>query len=370
MGSRRTWEKFVLVLAAASMPLWAGAQGNATVEQLRAELERRDAIIADLLQRVQALEQRAGGAPSATTRAPAPPAAAARSVSEEAAEEALLERALERSLVLSGGAVLPRGQKEIEPSLAYDYTSRSGLAVVGTGVAFRNFRRENYTGALGFRLGLPYSAQLDIGLPFTRQEVESVVGGTTLRSTDNGRGDAQIALTKELMSSRDSRLALLGTIGYVWGSSDAALAPIARGVPDFLSPAAVASGHDAWVARIAATKRLDPMVFVAAYSHTWSRPETVSGIDVRTGDSNALSLRTILAASPDVSLRGGISFARTGKTRLGGTTLAGTASTASILELGTSVVLGRNMLLDISLGVGLTGDSPDFALGVSLPIRF
>jgi len=366
----RAWAKFAAILVLSSLPFAAAAQSTAspTVEQLRAELERRDAIIADLLQRVQALEQRAGGPPPSP---PAPRAAAApvpaRASADEAAEEALLERALERSLVLSGGAVLPRGAKEVEPSIAYDYASRSGLAVIGDTVAFRTFRRENFTGALAFRYGLPASMQLDLAVPYTRQQIESVVGGTTLRSSENDRGDAQIALTKELVNSRASRSALLGSIGYVWGSSNA---PLVAGSPDFLSPAAVGSGHDAWFARIAATKRLDPMVFVAAYSHTWSRPESVSGTDVRTGDTNAVSLRAILAASPDVSLRGGISFARAGETRVAGVSLPGTSTTASLFELGTSVVLGRNMLLDISLGVGLTADSPDFVFGVSLPIRF
>jgi len=132
----------------------------------------------------------------------------------------------------------------------------------------------------------------------------------------------------------------------------------------------VGSGHDAFVARLTATKRLDPMVFVGSLSHVWSRPENVAGVDVRTGDVNGASLRAILAASPDVSVRAGLSFARTGKLRLNGSTVAGSASTASVLELGTSVVLNRSMLLDVSLGVGLTGESPDLAFGVSLPMRF
>jgi hypothetical protein len=42
----------------------------------------------------------------------------------------------------------------------------------------------------------------------------------------------------------------------------------------------------------------------------------------------------------------------------------------SILSLGASAILGRNVLLDGVVGVGLTDDSPDYAVSVSLPIRF
>jgi hypothetical protein len=38
--------------------------------------------------------------------------------------------------------------------------------------------------------------------------------------------------------------------------------------------------------------------------------------------------------------------------------------------LGLSTVLGRGMLFDIVAGAGLTDDSPDYFVGISIPIRF
>jgi hypothetical protein len=348
-----------------------------TIEQLQAELERRDAIIADLLQRVQALEGRIGTPPGAPQVPAAAPRAAAtssaphaRTQADEAADEALLERALERSLVLSGGALIPKGQREIEPSLGYDYTQRSGLVIVGSDVVARSLRKEDYTGALAFRAGLPWTSQLDIALPYTWQRIETVVAGTGGRSTDSGVGDIQIGLTKQFLDERESRFALLGGVTYVHSSNHDSLRGLALGLPDFATPAGVGIGHEAIIARGAATKRLDPLVFVGSLSYAWNRGENVDGFDVRVGNTAGGSLRAILAASPDVSLRAGVSFARTGKSSVNGFGLEGSRTTASVLELGTSVVLGRNMLLDVSLGVGLTSDSPDFLLGVSLPIRF
>jgi len=359
---------------AGPLALAQGLAAAPSIEQLQVQLERRDAIISDLLQRVQALEQRLG----TSAAAPPPPkqsaastiAPRARTETEEAADEALLERALERSLVLSGGALLPRGQREIEPSLNYDYSQRSGIAALGSGVVSRNFRRENITAALGLRAGLPWSSQIDVAIPFTHQRAESVIEGVARNSSDSGLGDVQAALTHQFVNNPGARLAVLGSLGWVHSRDTAGLRPLAAGLPDFAAPAAVGSGHDAWVARVTASKRLDPLVFVASASHAWNRADTVDGVRVKSGDTDGLSIRAILAASPDVSLRTGFSLTRGGKARVGGLPLEGTRTTASILELGTSVILNRSMLLDVFLGIGLTAESPDFLLGVSLPIRF
>src|SRR5688572_13986358 len=64
---------------------------------------------------------------------PAPPA-------EEAVDEELLARALERSLVITGGVLLPPGQFEIEPGFQFDYTGRSTIGLV---------RRETVVASLG-----------------------------------------------------------------------------------------------------------------------------------------------------------------------------------------------------------------------------
>jgi hypothetical protein len=344
-----------------------------TVEQLQAELERRDAVIADLLQRVQALEQRTGTpvAPSPAGRpAPAPRASPTQTPVAEAADEALLERALERSLVLSGGALLPRGTKQLEPSFSYDYTHRSGLALLGNTVLSRSYRREGIGAALALRAGLPWSSQLDVSIPYSHQRLEAVVDGIPLSSSASGTGDVQVALTHQFMNEGVSRFSLLGGIGWQHSIRNASLRPLVLGLPDFASPASVGSGHDAFVARLTATKRMDPLVFVGSLSHTWSRPENVEGFSVRTGAAEGASVRAILAASPDVSLRTGLSFTRSAKTRINGAAIAGTRAVASLLELGTSVVLDRNRLLDLAIGVGLTDEAPDFLFSLSMPIRF
>jgi hypothetical protein len=38
--------------------------------------------------------------------------------------------------------------------------------------------------------------------------------------------------------------------------------------------------------------------------------------------------------------------------------------------IGASSILGRGILLDISSGIGLTSDAPDYFVQIALPIRF
>ena len=355
-----------------------------TIGQLEAELERRDALIADLLRRVQALERRMEPAverapdtkPARAARKPVPagetmPARSpADRAAEEAAEEALLERALERSLVRSGGALLRPGQREVEPSVAYEFTQRSGLAFLGEGVASRKFRSDKYLASLGFRAGLPWSSQLEVSVPYGHQRLESVVDGVVEKASDTGVGDVQLGISKQFVNARDGRVAVIAGITWQHATGDSNLAAIARPAPRPVLAPALGSGFDTIQARLTGSARMDPLVFVGALSHAYNRPTTEDGVRVRPGRTNAASLRAILAASPDVSLRSGLSWARTGNTKLDGTRLEGSRSSIALWEVGGSVVLNHNVLFDIGIGIGLTEDSPDVTFGISLPIRF
>ncbi len=111
-----------------------------TIAQLLRRIEERDARIADLQQRVAALEQRiatpasrvppANAPPLASSaeQVPSTPAEGAPTVKSGAAQaapgqieadEEAAERALERTLVVTGALLLPFGKAEIQPSFAY-----------------------------------------------------------------------------------------------------------------------------------------------------------------------------------------------------------------------------------------------------------
>lgn len=366
-----------LILILTIVPAYPQTSGK-SAQELEAELAARDQAVLDLIRRVQALEAKLDAltavkpAPSAPASAPGVVTAQAqpRTVRKAEAPEDIdddLTRALERSLVLSGGVLLPRGQFEIEPSIQYDFNRRSGLGLVPAGIASRDVRRENYAASLSFRAGLPWNSQLELVVPYGYQKIESVTGGVSASADEWGLGDIQIGLSKQFLNEQPGRPGLLGSLTYQRSTGRSTLGLITD--PTIPAPS-LGSGYDSWTAGLTAVKRMDPLVFVGSLSHSFNRTVDIQGQNIDTADTNSASFRAILAASPAVSLRGGFSLARTGETKVNGVRIPSSRQTTAFLDVGGSVVLTRRVLLDVSLGAGLTEDSPDFVFGISLPIRF
>jgi Putative MetA-pathway of phenol degradation len=278
---------------------------------------------------------------------------------EEAVDEELLARALERSLVLTGGVLVPRGQYEIEPGFQFDYTGRSAIGLV---------RRDNLVASLGLRVGLPWTSQLEFSVPYVRQKVE-VLGAEAV--DDSGIGDVQVGFSKELLGPTRGGTSVIGNITYQNASGDSNLALLANpALGSLLSSTSLGAGFDSIQATLTAVKRMDPLVFLGSFTHSFNRSTTAGGADIDPSDSNGINFRAILATSPTASLRLGFSLARAGELKVNGTTLPGSKQTVSLLELGGSVILTRRTLLDVAFAAGLTEDSPNFVLGISLPVRF
>ncbi|HYC48211.1 MAG TPA: transporter [Burkholderiales bacterium] len=360
------------------MPVAHAQSEPESPQQLERELAARDAVIADLQRRMRALEERLGGVdrnvPVASTANP-PRQLGGLGLKAEPAdtedEEEALARALERSLVLSGGVLLPAGRREITPAVRYDYNRRSGLAVVGGAIAPRDVRRDNAAASLGFKLGLPWSSQLELTVPYGYQQIESVTAGVPSSARDSGLGDVQAGVSKQLLTESGRRPGLLANVTWQKATGRSGLAFLGSPAAPLAAPAtSLGLGYDAFSTTLTAVKRSDPLVFLGSLSHSFNRSDSVNGFNVDPSDTNSAAVRAIFAASPSVSLRGGFTLARTGNTKLNGVTIQGSRQNAALLELGGSVTFSRKTLLDVTVAAGLTQDSPDYLLGVALPIRF
>lgn len=359
-----------LALALIAVVPAASAQ-QATPGSLDAELERRDAMIRELQRRLDVLERRQEDAAPGQRIPDARGGPPARRTTESDAgvDEALLERALERSLQRSGASLLRPGQKELELGGQFDFSESSGLRIADGFVVDRDYRRDNFIATAGFRAGLPWTSQVDVVVPFGRQKVQTSIDGASGNASRSGLGDVQVGITKQLFSGPEGQSALLGNLTYSRATGDSNLASL-------VVPAGVAgstslgAGYDSLSARLTAVKRWDPVVVVGSYTHAFARPATVEGARVRAADSDALSVRAILAASPDISLKGGFTVSRAGDTRVDGMPVPGTRATIGLLELGGSVALSRKTLVDIGIGIGLTDAAPKFVLNFAIPIRF
>jgi hypothetical protein len=349
----------------------------------------KDRIIADLLRRVETLERRLADTPRtapATTQAssqgqkivPAPAKAsgassgmplstaanpAASSANEPADEET--SRALERTLIREGGLVLPVHAYEIEPRLTYEYRSSNALQIVNIGgqpqVSRQDMKRDAFEASVGIRAGLRWATQLDIQLPYARNRERRVVLGVS-DQTDraSGFGNLEIGITKQLLNESKGVPGMLGTLR--WHGAGA--------TDDFGNPAAVGSSFRSLQAALTLVKRQDPVVFFGGLSHEVIYPKTINAASINPGNATGMRLGSILALSPDTSMRLGFQFSRSAETIVNGAKIAGSSATVGLLDAGFSIVLSPKMLLGVEAGFGLTPSSPDFRLGISLPVRF
>jgi hypothetical protein len=274
-------------------------------------------------------------------------------------DEEAVDRALERTLVRAGALLLPPGSAEIEPSLSYTRQQNQrlgGLTVGGQNLLAENdVRQDELEAGLELRVGLPYDSQLELDLPFRydRASVASNVFGRGVdegSESDAGLADVSLAFTKTLLRGEGLLPNLFGAV--TWDT---------RTGGDELG-----SGFHELAGSLTATKRADPLVYVAglSYQHAFERG------DVQPGQQIGLSLGSVLAVSPESSLRFFVDQVFSDETERGGGDLAGTEQVATSLRIGLSTVLAPRLLLDVEATAGLTEDADDYGFKISLPIRF
>lgn len=318
-------------------------------ENLRQELAQRDAVIAELLARVARLE-----------------ALVSPSQSPGLEQETLpvdLERALEMVLVDRGARLLPSGTVELTPSATWTHQTEKSVALTqaaGGPVALEEeIRASDVTVGLSARLGLPAGFQAEVSIPYriVNRDLTLSAGATGIAEASqsaSGFGDIGLSVAKALTDGNGSVPMLIARLGGDLGNAKRSSSGLDVG-----------GGFASLGGSLTAVERLDPLVFVGSlrYSHGLSED------NIDPGDSHGGSIGAYLAAGPETSLRFVFDYSRSGRMRLDGVALPGTRRTSAIFTIGASIATGAASLLDVSAGIGLTEDSPDFALSVAMPIR-
>ena len=384
----------ILTGTALGVPTPASAQSaNPTVEQLQKEIKQRDALIRNLVHRVEKLEQQVGpGAPTtrgttadrAGTRArpanlpatstevaahveetalapttaqavpsappmPAkPPAPGQFEISEEAAE-----RALERTLVATGNLIVPAGFAEIEP--LFSYTRRETPAQM-----LFNVNRNELSPAADLRVGLPWESQIEFFLPYNFQEqqlVDALVAPASQVSNrwGNAIGDFTVGVAKTFVHESGWIPNLLGRVNW----------EIPTG-PTFSNETPLTSGQNKLAFSLTALKRQDPLVFVATAGYT----KAFQNNHVNPGDQLNFTTGAFLATSPETTLRGVLQQNFLQNATVNGVTFRGSNTVQPILTFGGSSILGRGALVDLQVGFGLTNSAPKYQVILSSTYRF
>jgi hypothetical protein len=374
-----------------------------TVEQLQKEIRERDALIRSLVRRVENLErQMTTGASANATRAAAakragtpartagpsaaqtevaalepeesepvpasPPrktAASSASATQQAANapppapgqfevsEETAQRALERTLVATGNLLVPSGFAEVEPLFSYSRRETPNLVLF-------NQNRNEFTWALDARLGLPWESQFEIALPYNlvNQQLTNVFAAPpqlVSNRSGNAVGDLTVSLAKTLVHESGWIPDLLGRITY-----EAPTGPLN------INQVPLLSGQSKLSFTATALKRQDPLVFTATAGYT----KAFEANNINPGDQLNFQVGAFLGTSPETTLRGVLQQNFIQDVTVNNVTFKGSNSAQSILNLGASSILGRGILADLQVGIGLTNSAPKYSVILSSTYRF
>src|SRR6185312_10397070 len=370
------------------------AQADVVDAKIQQALRERDAIIRNLLERVQELETRLnatnsgltghGPVPAAVAAAPAPTSSLAATVNNATYDdtERHASAALDRALLVRGGLLLPAGMLEIDSaaqyySLASDHVTVNGFAlfpvlVVGD-ITSERLRRDILINATTARLGLTKKAQLDFTVPygFVLNRTVDATGKQTTAS-QFGLGDILGGVSYQFANEHGNVPDLLGSVHF----------KSTTGVTSYNLQSAETSlgtGFNSLTAAVVAAKTNDPLVFYGNLNYTYNQPahhtvpisnpsnpdQTSEVAYIRPGSSIGFDLGSVLSLNPETSMTVGWDQRFTTQSKLDGQPLPATYLVEGSLRVGTSYMFAPGRMMDVTMGVGLTPDTPNLQFSIS-----
>lgn len=412
----KAWRRFgigaVAVAAAYGASVSCGAEERtppkhkpaaALINKLQREIVQRDALIRNLLHRVERLERHDGlpaanrpaaanaGQPSVASgvapantaaanvpeqAAPNPPAAAPETAAAPAPQSAApapgqftvspeaAEHALERALIQSGALLLQPGKFQLVPSVTYQFeqaTQPDKLALTTSGsvlVTQDLLRAEAVQAEALLRAGLPWDSQVEIGIPYaykSKSTTTQVLGSDLSEQVTDavGLADPTITLAKQIAKEGEwlPNVLLSGTWNADVGQVD-------KGLP-------LGMGFNEFRAGVLASKRQDPLVFTAGFTYQAS----LERHGITPGDQFIPALGMLFAVSPETSLQFNQTAAFIENTQLHGVGVPGSSQLQATFTAGVLSILAPGVVVQFLAAIGETPDAPALTLELAFPIN-
>jgi hypothetical protein len=279
-------------------------------------------------------------------------------------DEQAAQRALERTLIQGGALLLPAWRTQFAPSLAYSLNQADFPVVVADGdeqlLGSNEAERNTILANLDMRIGLPFESQLELGIPYTwvdeelKTSIQGISIGQNSKQSGQGLGSLQIGLAKTFIRESGWRPDIVGRVTWDTGSGDRTDNNVFIG-----------GGFKSLSGSLNFTKRSDPLVFFGSVNYRTFYED--DGIEP--GDQFTLSFGTALAVSPTASLFATLTNQFIDDTKFGNQQIGGNDVTAISLGLGASAVVSRGVLFNLTTGIGLSENAPDYSIVLSASIQ-
>ena len=300
------------------------------------------------------------------------------------------------------GVLTPRGKAVFEPALQYSYSSSNRIALVGYTVIpailiglidVREVKRNTFVGSVTGRYGLTNRFEIEAKLPYVyrsdtgvgREFLQGAATNSTIFDTrGHGVGDAELTARYQFNDGGVDRPYFVGSLRvksrtgkdpFEVQTSKTVLGFRGDGVQTELP---TGSGFYALQSAVTALYPTDPAVFFGSvsYLHTVKRDNVVRETDegpeplgtIAPGGIFGFNFGMGLALNDKSSFSIGYDHSSVGKTRQNGLVAPGSVRVQlGTLLLGFSYRLNDQRTLNVSLGAGLTRDTPDMTLTVRMP---
>lgn len=300
------------------------------------------------------------------------------------------EKAPEQLLVEAGGVLLPPGTLQIEPGVEYSRFSSDRLQVSGLSIfdaiiigfiraddLDRDVVRTNLT----TRLGLFRRVQGDVRISGVYREDRETLGVGTAevreRSSSNlDLGDTTVGLSFQPLLGRgiipDTIIRLDGTLPTGESPFDIPTETIGTGGGESrLVRPPTGGGFYAAGATATFVWTSDPVVFFAGGGYTFNLERTFDQFGtIDPGDTFRFFGGMNVALSDRVSLNLSFADSITGTTIQNDMEVPNTTTNDARVSIGASIGVSPGTSLLVSTSIGLTEESPDFVVSVSVPLTF
>ena len=306
------------------------------------------------------------------------------------------------------GILTPQGKYVLEPSVQYSYSSSNRVALVGYTIIpalliglvdVREVKRSTFTGALTTRYGLTNRLELEARLPYvyrsdstiSREFLNGSASERVFSTSGRALGDIELGARYQLNEGGANKPYLIGSLRFKTRTGkdpfDVVTDCVTRCVGNTTGtglPLDLPTGSGFYSLQPGLTWLFpsDPAVFFGGVSYTYNfKRNGVSRLvlngerefigNVEPGGIFGINFGMGLALNDKSSFSMGVDLNSVGRTRQNGVALAASVRTqlASLL-LGYSYRYSDKTAFSVTVGAGLTRDTPDLTINLRIPMSF